>query len=207
MNRAIFLDRDGVINDIIYHQDIGIIDTPFTTEQFNLLPNVGRVLNILHQMNFKVILVSNQPGIAKFHYTLETFEEIRNKMKNELSKYGAFLDAEYYCLHHPNAKNLAYKIVCECRKPKPGMLLNAADELKIDLKESWIVGDSITDIKAGKSAECRTILISNMKCDLCKLMDKEKIKPDFIVTSIIEVPNIINGEKKHENIFGHCEYR
>lgn len=193
MNKAVFFDRDGVVNEIIYHQEIGIIDTPFTAEQFNLLPDVAEVLNILHDMKLKLVLVSNQPGIAKNHYTPEIFNEIRNKMRNELSKYGTGFDREYYCLHHPDAKNIKYKLICECRKPKPGMLYKAAKELNIDLEKSWMVGDSITDIKAGKSAGCKTILIGTMKCDSCRLMESENIKPDHIVSSITEVPEIITG--------------
>ncbi len=94
--KAIFLDRDGVINELIYYQEQGIIDSPFTVEQFRLLSGVGEAINKLHKRNYKVVLVSNQPGIAKGKMTEETFEEIRMKMKKELARGGAFLDGEYY---------------------------------------------------------------------------------------------------------------
>ncbi len=206
MSSAIFLDRDGVINEIVYHQEVGIIDTPFNPEQFKLLPGVGEAINSLNSMKLKVILVSNQPGIAKNQYSLDIFEGIRSKMNKELSNYGAFFDSEYYCFHHPDAKNLKYRSICECRKPKPGMLFKAKEELDIDLENSWMVGDSLTDIKAGKSVGCRTIFIGTMKCDLCRLMQKENIEPDFIVPSLIEVPDIIKGGTKYENISRYCEH-
>ncbi len=206
MNKAIFLDRDGVLNEIIYHEEAGIIDTPFTPEQFILIPGAGEGVKALNQTGFKVILVSNQPGLAKNHFSQSTFEAIRSKMKNELAKAGAHLDAEYYCLHHPEARNLEYKVKCDCRKPNPGLLFKAAKDMEIDIKNSWMVGDSITDIKAGKNAGCKTVLIGNMKCDLCRLMDKENIRPDHIATSLIEVYEIIKGGK-NGNISGFSKHR
>ena len=180
MTKAVFLDRDGTINEIIYYPDQGIIDSPFTAEQFKLLPGVGEAIKILNQSEFKVILVSNQPGIAKGHFSVDTFEEIREKMRTELAKHGAFLDAEYYCLHHPEARIKEYRKNCECRKPKPGLLLKAAKDSNINLAKSWIVGDGLTDIEAGKRAGCKTILIGRMKCELCRLMD-DRNTPDLIV--------------------------
>ena len=194
MTKAVFLDRDGTINEIVYYQDFGIIDSPFTAEQFKLLPQVGEAIRILNQSEFKVILVSNQPGIAKGHFSMDTFEEIREKMRTELTKQGAFLDAEYYCLHHPEAKIEEYRKNCECRKPKPGLLLKAAAEFDIDLGESWMVGDGLTDIEAGKRAGCKTILIGRMKCELCRLMD-EKNTPDYIVQDVYSMIDVIKKEE------------
>ena len=194
MTKAVFLDRDGTINEIVYYQDFGIIDSPFTAEQFKLLPQVGEAIRILNQSEFKVILVSNQPGIAKGHFSMDTFEEIREKMRTELTKQGAFLDAEYYCLHHPEAKIEEYRKNCECRKPKPGLLLKAAAEFDIDLGESWMVGDGLTDIEAGKRAGCKTILIGRMKCELCRLMD-EKNTPDYIVQDLYSMIDVIKKEE------------
>ena len=194
MTKAVFVDRDGTINEIIYYQDLGIIDSPFTAEQFKLLPGVGEAIKILNQSEFKVILVSNQPGIAKGHFSMETFGEIREKMRTELAKYGARLDAEYCCLHHPEAKIEGYRMNCECRKPKPGLLLKAAKDLNIDLSNSWMVGDGLTDIEAGKRAGCKTILIGRMKCELCRLM-KEKNTPDYIVQDLYSMIDVIKKEE------------
>ena len=184
--KAIFLDRDGVINELIYYEEQGIVDSPFTVEQFRLLSGAGETINKFHELGFRVILVSNQPGIAKGHLSEETFGKIRHKMKNELAREEAFLDGEYYCFHHPEARVEKLKANCECRKPKPGLLLQAAKDMDIDLSKSWMVGDGLIDIKAGKSAGCKTILLGKMKCELCRLMDEEDARPDFVVSDLLE---------------------
>jgi D-glycero-D-manno-heptose 1,7-bisphosphate phosphatase len=192
--KAVFLDRDGVINQLIYHQEQGIIDSPFTVGQFRLIPGAGEAIKKLHEMDYKVILVSNQPGIAKGHLSRETFDQIRWKMNEELAKEGAFLDGEYYCLHHPEATVEEFRVNCECRKPKPGLLLQAARDMDIDLSWSWMVGDGLSDIKAGKAAGCRTILLGRMKCELCHLMNEEDTMPDVIIPNLSKATQIILRE-------------
>ena len=189
--KAVFLDRDGVINELIYHQDQGIIDSPFTVEQFRLLPGVGEAIKKFREMEYKVIVVSNQPGIAKGYVSEESFKTISLKMKEKLIKEGALLDGEYYCFHHPQAKIKKYKADCECRKPNPGMLLQAARDLDIDLSQSWMIGDGLTDIQAGKRAGCRTILLGRMKCELCHLMNENDAKPDAVCSDILEAVKVI----------------
>lgn len=135
-------------------------------------------------MGFTVILVSNQPDIAKGRFTSRTFQAIRRKMRTELAQEGAYLDGEYYCLHHPEAKNKRLRVVCECRKPKPGLLLQAARDMSIDLSPSWMIGDNLTDIQAGKNAGTKTMLIGRQKCELCRLMDELDARPDVIVPSL-----------------------
>ena len=167
--KAVFLDRDGVINELVHHQEQGVIDSPFTVEQFRLLSGVGRAISKFHEMGYKVIVVSNQPGIAKGHLSWETFGQIREKMRQDLAREGAFVDREYYCFHHPEAKIDNLRSDCDCRKPKPGMLLQAAEDMSVDLSRSWLIGDNLTDIKAGKEAGCQTILLGKMKCEICFL--------------------------------------
>jgi len=193
-NKAIFLDRDGVINEIIYHKEMGVIDSPFTVEQFKLLPNAAKAISKFHNLGYKVIIVSNQPGLAKDNFTLEIFEKMKEKMRKELKKNGAKIDAEYYCLHHPYAKVKKYKKNCDCRKPKSGMLLKATKDHNIDLAQSWMIGDGITDIKAGQTAGCKTIFIGRMKCDLCKLMEDEQVKPNYIAPNLFKAALIIEKE-------------
>lgn len=185
-NKAVFLDRDGVINEVVYYKEMGIIDSPFTVDQFKLLPDVAKAINKFHEQGYKVIIVSNQPGLAKDQYNMDVFEKIRKKMKKELEKEGATIDAEYYCFHHPEAKIGSYKKICFCRKPKPGMILQAAKEHDIDLLKSWMIGDDITDIKAGIDAGCKTIFIGRLKCDICRVMDEENAKPDFISPNLFK---------------------
>jgi len=202
MNKAVFLDRDGVINEMVYHTDHGIIDSPFTVEQFRLLPNVHESIKEFRDMGFKVILVSNQPGIAKGHMTADTFVKIRDKMKTELGKVGVILDGEYYCFHHPEGKIDELSVSCQCRKPKPGMLLQAAREMGVDLSQSWMIGDGLTDIKAGKLAGTHTMLIGRMKCELCKLMDAEGSRPDTVCLNLMEASKTIGNEAHTKQLRG-----
>ncbi len=192
--KAVFLDRDGVVNELIYYQEIGIIDSPFTVEQFQLLPAVATAINAFHDMGYKVILASNQPGIAKGHMSEATFQKIKDKMKSDLAREGAFLDREYYCLHHPEAKVEKPRVNCECRKPRPGMLLQAAQEMNVDLSQSWMIGDGLTDIKAGKAAGVRTVLMGRMKCELCKLMDEDGARPDILCLNLLEASRMIGNK-------------
>jgi len=186
VNRAVFLDRDGTINEMVYWEDFGLIDSPMNPDQFRLVPGAGEAIRRLNQLGVKVVVVSNQPGIAKGKMTPQLFEEIRKKMKGLLRENGARLDAEYYCLHHPEARVSRYRSICNCRKPKPGLILKAAEDLNLELAGSYMVGDGLTDVIAGKAAGCRTILIGKKKCDVCKLMDVQDAKPDMIVANLLE---------------------
>ncbi|MGB8780498.1 MAG: HAD family hydrolase [Candidatus Bathyarchaeia archaeon] len=194
MNRAVFLDRDGVINEIAYFPELGLLDSPLNVKQFRLLPRAAEAIMVLNRLDLKVIVVSNQPAIAKGKMTMKAFEEIRLKMKKELERKGAHLDGEYYCFHHPSAKIAKYRTSCDCRKPRPGLFLKAAKDFALDLKKSYAVGDSLTDIKAGKAVDCRTILIGSLKCDLCRLMELEGVKPDHIVADLLDASKIIQKE-------------
>lgn len=197
MKRAVFLDRDGVINELVYYEEQGIIDSPFTVEQLKLFSWAGEAIKKLTEAGYKVVIVSNQPGIAKGRLSRETFEKIREKMKKELAKQGAFVDGEYYCFHHPDARVESLRANCECRKPRPGLLFQAARELDIDLSQSWMIGDGLTDVKAGKAAGCKTILLGKMKCELCRLMDEEDAHPDAIAANLLEVVAKIEGKTSH----------
>ena len=191
MNRAVFLDRDGVINRIVYHQDLGILDTPFTPSQFELLPDAVKSIQILNGLGLKTILISNQPGIAKGHFDYKTFLTIEEKMLKSLNQNKAKLDGVYYCFHHPEGRLKTYRKECDCRKPKAGLLMKASKDFNLDLKNSYLIGDGITDIQAGKSAGCITFLLGNHKCDLCRFLNEEKVKPDFVVGNLYQATKII----------------
>lgn len=149
---AVFLEREGVINRTVYHPDYGHTSAPFSEAQFSLLPGVAEAIRDLGKGGYKVIVVSNQSGISRGHLSSATFEAIRRRMNEQLVEEGAGLDGEYYCHHGPDAR-------CACRKPKTGLLLQAARDCAVDLSESWMVGDSVTDIQAGKDAGCQTVLV------------------------------------------------
>lgn len=154
--RAVFLDRDGTLNEYVR-----FLRGP---EEFELLDGVSEAVRKINESGYLAIVVTNQPVIARGEVSYEGLEEIHNKMETLLGLEGAYLDAIYFCPHHPHSgyegevKEL--KIVCECRKPSPGMLVKAAEEFNIDLASSWMIGDSERDIKAGINAGCRTALIS-----------------------------------------------
>jgi D,D-heptose 1,7-bisphosphate phosphatase len=191
MNRAVFLDRDGVINELVYFPDMGMPDSPLNPRQFKLLPGVAEAIRIFNSLGLKVIVASNQPAIAKGKMTPELFEKIRTKMRTALEKKGAHIDGEYYCLHHPQAKLVAYKVNCNCRKPKPGLIFKASEDFDLEPTQCYAIGDSLTDVEAGKAIGCMTFLIGNSKCDLCKLLEEKNVKPDYIVPSLLHASKII----------------
>ena len=189
--KAIFLDRDGVINELVYYAEHGIVDAPFTPAQMKVLPGVPAALQELRELGYKLVIVSNQPGIAKGFFAEDTFARITQAMHAQLSGAGKLIDAEYYCFHHPQAKIDKYRKDCQCRKPRPGSLIRAAAELEIDLKSSWMLGDGVTDIQAGSKAGCRTILIGKMKCEMCSLLAEGGVRPDGVAAGLPEAVEII----------------
>jgi D-glycero-D-manno-heptose 1,7-bisphosphate phosphatase len=199
MSNAIFLDRDGVINELVFFPDLGLIDSPLNPEEFKLMPDAAEAIKRFNRLGLKVVVVSNQPGIAKGKMSMELFEEIRQKMKNLLAENGAHLDGEYYCFHHPEAKRVEYKVKCHCRKPQPGLILKAAKELDVKTSKSYMIGDGLTDIKAGQAVGCKSILIGGVKCDLCRLMESMAVKPDIITPSLLSASKIIEREMSGKN--------
>lgn len=189
--RAVFLDRDGIINELVYHRDQGIVDSPSSPAQFRLVKGVGGSLKNLKRLGYKLILISNQPGIAKGHFTLKLFRKTTLKMEDELRKAGVSLDAQYYCLHHPAAIVRKYRVRCRCRKPKPGLILRAAREHGVDLRRSVFVGDGLTDVKAGKLAGCLTILISGVNSLMVRMMRDMDAEPDYTVRTLAEAVSVV----------------
>ena len=153
--KAIFLDRDGTINKYV-----GFLRN---IQDFELIDGVTDAIKMINQSGYLAIVVTNQPVIARGEVSLEELEAIHNKMETLLGEEGAYVDAIYYCPHHPDkgfeGERPEYKKICDCRKPKPGMLIKAAKDYNIDLKESWMIGDGLNDIEAGKAAGCRTALL------------------------------------------------
>lgn len=194
MKKAVFLDRDGVINKMWYDQEHGLVDSPANPEQFELKEGIGEFIKALQKKGYLVIAISNQPGMAKKKYSKALFEQMREKMKSQLASQGASLAGEYYCLHHPDAADPKYKMVCVCRKPKPGLILQAAQNYDINLKQSWVIGDGASDIKAGRAAGCKTILFTNIKeSEYLGLMEKHlgPAAPDFTARDFGEALKII----------------
>jgi D-glycero-D-manno-heptose 1,7-bisphosphate phosphatase len=191
MKKAIFLDRDGIINAMVYHPDFGLVDSPAHPGEFELLPGVGEAIRAINQMGLLVVVISNQPGVAKGKFTLQLLEEITKKMHQEVAKKDGILDAVYYCIHHPDASVDQYRVVCDCRKPQPGLLLKAAQELDIDLRQSYMIGDGITDILAGQVVGATTVFVGSRKCYTCNEFSKQKAQCDYIVVDLPQAVKII----------------
>ena len=165
MERAVFLDRDGTID-----RDLGYVSRP---EDLEILPGVPQAIAMLNQKGFKVVVITNQSGLARGYFTEQTLAEMHEKMKKELAQEGAGIDAIYYCPHHPDEG-------CECRKPKPALILRAAEELGIDCRLSYMIGDAEKDLFAGKAAGCKTILVTtgpNQGQDV-------KVAPDYTAETL-----------------------
>lgn len=189
--KAVFLDRDGVVNELVYFHEQGIIDSPFVPDQFRLCAGVPQAIKQFQSSGYKVIIASNQPGIAKGHITPDNFKKITATMKALLKKGDVSLDGEYYCLHHPEAVIGQYRVDCSCRKPKPGLILQAAAEHHIDVSASWFIGDNLSDMKAGQHAGCHTMLLGKMRCELCDLMRNEGVKPEVIKPNLLAAADYI----------------
>lgn len=194
MRKAIFLDRDGVINSYVYNPDFGTIDSPSTPDQFQLIPGVGDAVATLNRLGFLIVVISNQPGIAKEKFTPVLLEQVTAKMRDAIAECGGKLDAIYYCLHHPEASLPAYRMRCECRKPRPGLLLQAARELNIDMKSAYMIGDGITDIQAGIAAGTKTIYIGQRKEYVMDAFEKHCIQPDCVVPSLAAAVAVIEKQ-------------
>lgn len=155
--KAVFLDRDGTVNKYV-----GFLKN---ANEFELLPGAADAVRQINNSDYLAIVITNQPVIARGETTYVQLQEIHNKMETLLGREGAYLDAIYFCPHHPQkgypGEVPELKYDCECRKPKPGMLLDAAKDFNIDLSRSWMAGDGQNDIKAGIAAGCRTALVGN----------------------------------------------
>ena len=151
MKRAVFLDRDGTINfekEYLYQ-----------AEHFEFIPGVLEAIRLLNQAGILVVVVTNQSGVARGLYTEDFVREAHRYIDQRLKDAGARVDAFYYCPHHPDGSVAALRTECECRKPKPGQLIRAAEEHDIDLTKSFIVGDRWKDIEAGEAVAARGILV------------------------------------------------
>jgi D-glycero-D-manno-heptose 1,7-bisphosphate phosphatase len=200
--KAVLLDRDGVINALVYHEDAGVIDAPFTASQFKLLPRVPAAIRYFNRLGLKVAIVSNQPGIAKGHFRNETLKLFESAMVSGIRAGGGKIDAIYYCLHHPEAKIRKYRKRCRCRKPEIGLLRQAATDFGVSIEECYMIGDGIPDLIAGTRAGCRTVFIGRWKCEICQFTDSPEIRPSLVATDLWGACQLIRAELKngHEHV-------
>ena len=183
---AIFLDRDGVV--------VANVDDKAarTVEQLVLLDNISSVLRDLKNAGYLLIVVSNQPDYALGNISLETRQQIETTFERLLAEQAVSLDAIYYCYHHEGSTMIDFGKVCACRKPRPGMILQAIKQLKIDPRRSWMIGDRASDIKAGASAGLRTILF-DPKHGQGPFLLEHAVTPDFNATRLSQIVSIVCG--------------
>mgnify|MGYP003575267786 CR=1 FL=1 len=181
MKKAVFLDKDGtLIPDIPYNVNPGLI-----TIQEEAIEG----LQLLQEHRYLLIIVSNQSGVAKGYFKEEDLQAVSQSIKDLLKQHYIALDGFYYCPHFPKATIGEYGISCQCRKPEPGLLIKAAKDLKIDLTQSWMIGDILNDVEAGKRAGCKTILIDNG--NETEWVLNQVRTPDFKVSTINQAAQYI----------------
>ena len=167
VSSAVFLDRDGTIA-----RDVHYCSRP---EDLELLPTVGEGIRLLNENRFKVVIITNQSGIARGYFTEQMLGKIHQKMRGDLAQYGAHIDAIYYCPHHPDEG-------CECRKPKPQLAYQAINDLQIDCQQSYVIGDRLMDVELARAIGCKSVMILN---DLGKSeLEDCDIFPDYIAPDL-----------------------
>jgi len=192
-NTAVFLDRDGVINE-----EVGYLDS---LDKLKIIPGAYEAIRLINESGMKVVVISNQAGVARGLFPEDFVKITHEYLQNALRKKGAYIDNFYYCPHHPTEGIEPYRQVCNCRKPAPGMLLQAAQDLNIDLKRSYLVGDRFNDMEAGKKIGVRGILVktgfgqSLLQDDGPDEATPEN-KPDFIAADILEAVKLILKDKE-----------
>ncbi len=187
---AVFLDRDGTINE-----QMGYINH---ISRFQLLPGVRRAIKQLNSANVPVIVISNQSGLARGYFPEELLSEVHEKMNMLLAEKGAHVDAIYYCPHHPEAKEEKFRETCDCRKPKPGLVLQAAKELDIDPEKSFVVGDRWSDIKTAVNCGAKSILVRTGygRGDEKYIGSYQEIQPDIKCDDLTEAVGWILSQLK-----------
>lgn len=177
--KAVFLDRDGTI----------VVHEPYLSspDQLKLLPNTSHGIRLFKEHGYLIIVITNQSGIARGFFDEKRLTLIHRKLTGMLGNEGVVIDDLYYCPHHTEGIIEHYKVDCDCRKPKPGMILDAARKYHIDLTQSLMIGDSETDMLAGKNAGCRCVLIKN---DCNNASTDMVIRIDYVVKDLLEAARI-----------------
>ena len=183
---AVFLDKDGTL----------IENVPYNVDLTRMRLNAGALecTFLLQQAGYQLVVVSNQSGVAQGFFHETKLIPVERHLRRLLEQGGVDLSGFYYCPHHPRGSVEPYNRECTCRKPKPGMLLEAAEELQIDLSASWLIGDILNDVEAGKRAGCRTILLDNgheTEWNMSSLR-----QPDFMVRDLLSAAEIVLSEEK-----------
>lgn len=183
----ILLDRDGVLNDVVVHPELGIVDSPLNPDQVQVPPEVPEILAEMTQKGFGLVIVTNQPSAAKGKTTLENLQAVHAKVVSECEKKGGRILKSYVCFHRAEDQ-------CSCRKPKPALLIQALKDFSdYPPSQSWMVGDGITDIEAGQRAGLKTAFLGPRKCDACGILQKRGLEPTLWLQSLRDFWNNLNA--------------
>jgi D-glycero-D-manno-heptose 1,7-bisphosphate phosphatase len=189
---AVFLDRDGVLNELVFNPATQEYESPHVPGDLVVIDGVVPALHRLVDAGFALFLVSNQPSYAKGKATLENIKEIHRRLDDFLRGNGIVFREYFYCFHHPDGTVPTYSGPCSCRKPGPYFLLQAARAHDVDLVSSWMVGDQATDVECGRSAGCRTVLVMNDH----SIAKRGASRPDVKVGNLSEAADRIIGCQK-----------
>ncbi|HZR40037.1 MAG TPA: HAD-IIIA family hydrolase [Ktedonobacteraceae bacterium] len=185
--RAVFLDRDGTLVHPAHY--------PSRPEELHLYENIGLSLRALQELGFCLVVITNQSGIARGYFSEDDLQRMHDYLNAELAMVGVQLAGIYYCPHHPDGVIPELAIRCTCRKPQPGMLLRAAEELDLDLHACWFIGDILDDVEAGNRAGCRTILVD---LGTERRPELARRQPTFVARSTLHALSIIRTVEELE---------
>ncbi|MDT4898851.1 MAG: D-glycero-D-manno-heptose 1,7-bisphosphate phosphatase [Acidobacteriota bacterium] len=188
--RAVFMDRDGTISE-----EVGYVNHP---SRYRVFPYSAEAVRLLNEAGWLAILVTNQAGVARGYFTEDIIGQVHNVLTGELEKQGARLDAIYYCAHHPTVGVEPYRLDCDCRKPKPGLIEGAAREFEIDLAQSWMIGDRYSDIELARNAHVRAALVLSGygRGEWEYQRPDWQHEPDIVAEDLLDaVKKIVTGDK------------
>jgi D-glycero-D-manno-heptose 1,7-bisphosphate phosphatase len=189
---AVFLDRDGVLNELIFNPATGEYESPHAPEDLVMIDGVVPAVRRLAAAGFALFLVSNQPSYAKGKTTLENIRRVHQRIDEYFRTNEIAFSEYFYCYHHPQGVVPGYSGPCRCRKPAPYFLFEAANTHEVDLASSWMVGDQDTDMECGRSAGCMTALVTNAK----SAAKRGASRPDVTVATLSEAVDRIVGCRK-----------
>ena len=185
---AVFLDRDGTINE-----EVGYLDS---LDKLQILPEAFEAVRLINQAGMKTVVITNQSGIGRGFFDEAFVVRVHEEMRRLFLKEGALIDGFYYCPHHPTEGIGLYRQACSCRKPEPGLLLNAAEDLVIDIGKSYMIGDTPKDVEAGQRAGAKGILVQT---GYGKVADMGSTHPDYIAQDVLEAVKWIMRDRKKNN--------
>jgi len=183
--RAVFIDRDGTLSE-----EVGYINHP---SRFRLFPFAAEAIKHLHDNGWLAIVVTNQAGVARGYFSEDMIKTVHTRMQEELENAGAKLDAIYYCAHHPSVGEPPYRFDCDCRKPKPGLISQAARDFNIDLAKSWMIGDRYSDVELARNAQVNSMLVLSGygRGEWEHQQAGWKERPDLVAENLLEAVKMI----------------